>query len=152
MDYFNIKINLLYSCEIRSWSLGFRQFSVCFKWIQENAAHFCAIELIHKYLCKLFSRHCDFHGKTFLFWITLYTCIMSLSRVLLPSIALKALYDECGTVRTLYCRCTNGLLSAVCIRRRGLQQNRLAMITCPVTNLRMDNMNSFPGAFTYSIL
>jgi len=29
LNYFNNKINFLFSCEIRSWSLHFRQFDIC---------------------------------------------------------------------------------------------------------------------------
>ena len=60
ISYFNNKVNFLFSCEICSWSLRFRQFDVC----QINTAQSNTLE--HSFVTN---KRAKFHAKIFMnFW------------------------------------------------------------------------------------
>jgi len=66
LDYFDKKINLLYSCKTHSWSLCFHQFSICqVSTAQSRILYSCVLSKQAKF--NAFLRYHDFRGGTIYF-------------------------------------------------------------------------------------
>ena len=77
LSYFNNKINFLFSCEIHSWSLRFRQFDMSSKYNKKQyiSVQYCAKQMSETW-CKnnqAFLRYSNFRGIYFILLHPVYT-------------------------------------------------------------------------------
>ena len=84
LSCFSNKINFLFSCEIRSWSLRFRQLDIImsskYRTKQYISAQYCAKQLSEIW-CKniqAFLRYSNFRVGIFLFCLTLYILLLTI--------------------------------------------------------------------------